>query len=146
MMGADRRRVLIADGDRTLRQQLYSALLENDIFSDCVSTVGDALEKLGSEVYALVVFDVGLPDGDAEDVIAAIRSVPAGQRPVVIALAAKPATARGLDVDIVQIVLRRPVVFSHLVELVRNCVRTAAERPGGAAAKKENGNGDHVGE
>ena len=144
-MGADRRRVLIADSDRTLRQQLYAALLENDIFSDCVATVGDALEKLGSDAYALVVFDVSLPDGAAEDVIGRIRSLPLKQRPVVIALAPQPASARGLDVDIVQIVLRRPVILSHLVELVRNCVRTAGEHPAGAATKKEKGNGNHVG-
>ncbi|MDQ3283592.1 MAG: response regulator [Acidobacteriota bacterium] len=145
-MGADGRRVLIADGDRSLRQQLYSALLETDIFSDCVSTIDDALEKLGSDRYGLVVFDVGLPDGDAERVVARIRELPLQSRPVVIALAAKPATARGLDVDIVQIVLRRPVIFSHLVELIRNCIRTAANRNAVPGPEKENGNGNHMAE
>jgi len=124
-MSADSRRVLIADGDMSLRQQLFSALLENDIYSDCVANTADANEKLEVEQYGLVVVDVALPNGDVEKVIARIQQMPFAQRPVVLVLAAKPEAARTLDVDIVQIVLRRPVVLRQLVELVRSCLRSA---------------------
>ncbi len=125
-MGAESRRVLIADGDMSLRQQLYSALLENDIFSDCVPNTTDALQRLEEEQYGLMVIDVALPYGDIERVIARIHDMTPAERPVVLVLAAKPEAARTLDVDIVQIVLRRPVVLRQLVELVRSCLLSAA--------------------
>jgi DNA-binding response OmpR family regulator len=140
-MGADSRRVLIADGDAALRQQLFSALLDNDIYSDCVATTADGIQKLGEERYGLVVVDVALPPGNVEQVISRIHEMPVTQRPVVLVLAAKPEAARTLDVDIVQIVLRRPVVVRQLVELVRSCLRGA----GTASALEpspEKGNGN----
>lgn len=132
-MVGDLRRVLIADADPPLRQQLYTALLEADIFSDCVSTTFDAIEKLDQERYALVLVDVDLPPGDVEEVIARIHRMPVADRPVVLVLAAKPEVARTLDVDIVQIVLRRPVLLRQLVEIVRSCLRSAAGEGGEAA-------------
>jgi two-component system response regulator ResD len=124
-MGADVRRVLIADADPPLRQQLFSALLEVDIFSDSVASTSEAVEKLDSERYGLIVVDVALPPGDVERVIARIQQMPPADRPVVLVLAAKPEAARTLDVDIVQIVLRRPVLLRQLVDLVRSCLRSA---------------------
>lgn len=124
-MGVDVRRVLIADADVALRQQLFSALLEADIYSDCVSNTADAIAKLDQERYGLMLIDVALPPGDVEKVIARIHDMPVVQRPVVLVLAAKPEAARTLDVDIVQIVLRRPVLLRQLVEIVRSCLRSA---------------------
>lgn len=143
-MGADVRRVLIADGDATLRQQVFSALLDTDIFSDCVSNTKDALTKLGEERYGVIVLDVALPFGEADQVVAAVRDMPPASRPVVLVLAANPETAKTLDVDIVQIVLRRPVKLRQLVDLIRSCLRTAAIRPPTAPSTKENGNGDQA--
>jgi DNA-binding response OmpR family regulator len=141
LMGAESRRVLIADGDLPLRQQLFSALLENDIYSDCVANTVEATQKLNEEQYGLVVIDVALPHGDVETVIARIHDMPVAQRPVVLVLAAKPEAARTLDVDIVQIVLRRPVVLRQLVELVRSCLRGAAgTNPFDPPPEKGNGN------
>jgi DNA-binding response OmpR family regulator len=125
-MGADVRRVLIADADAPLRQQLFSALLEADIYSDCVANTGDALAKLDEERYGLMLIDVALPPGDVESVIARIHDMPVAQRPVVLVLAARPEAAKSLDVDIVQIVLRRPVLLRQLVDIVRSCLRSAA--------------------
>lgn len=141
LMGAESRRVLIADSDPPLRQQLFSALLENDIYSDCVANTTDAVQKLNEERYGLVVVDVALPNGDVENVISRIHDMPVTQRPVVLVLAAKPEAARTLDVDIVQIVLRRPVVVRQLVELVRSCLRSAGgATPFDPSPEKGNGN------
>ncbi|HYH07999.1 MAG TPA: hypothetical protein VEK11_13155 [Thermoanaerobaculia bacterium] len=129
-MGADSRRVLIADADLALRQQLFSALLDHDIFSDCVGNTTDSLEKLSSEKYGVVVIDLALPPGDIERVITCIAAMPPAERPVVLVLASNPEQARSLDVDIVQIVLRRPVHLRQLVDVVRSCIRSATLRPG----------------
>lgn len=133
-------RVLIADSDPHLRQLLYSALLASDVFSDCVSTVPDALEKLREEPYGVVLVDVGLPGGNPEQVVAAIAALGQLQRPVVLVLASNPAAARSLDVDIVQIVLRKPLALRQTVELIRSCVQSTAV----AVAEEEEGDGDHA--
>lgn len=131
-------RVLIADSDPHLRQLVYSALLAVDVFSDCVGTVPDALDKLREEAYGVVVIDVALPGGDPEQVVARIAELGRDSRPVVLVLAANPAAARSLDVDVVQIVLRKPIALRQTVELIRSCVQSAPER---MAVPPEDGDG-----
>lgn len=118
-------RVLIADTDAELRQRLYSRLLDLDIFSDCVGNAADALEKLNAATYALVIVDVGLPHNGVEHVVSGIARLERSRRPIVLVLAATAEAARTLDVEIVQIVLRRPVDVSQLIDLVRSCVRSS---------------------
>lgn len=135
-MGVDIPRVLIADGDASLRQQLFSALLSFDVFSDGVGTTAEALTRLGEERYGVVVVDVGLRGGDADRVIAYIAGMPLAQRPVVLVLAANPETTRSLDVEIVQIVLRKPLNLPQLVDVVRSCVRSSQKRPIPSSAER----------
>jgi DNA-binding response OmpR family regulator len=120
--------VLIADSDPHLRQAVYSALLAVDVFSDCVSTVPDALEKLRDDSYGLIALDIALPGGDPEQIVARIAELPRDARPVVLVLASNPASARSLDVDVVQIVLRKPIALRQTVELIRSCVQNAPAR------------------
>jgi DNA-binding response OmpR family regulator len=127
-MAVESARVLVADGDSGLRQQLYGALLNHDIDSDCVSSTSEALAKLGAETYGVVVVDVALPTGDVDRVIERIEGIPVSQRPVVLVLASNPEAARSLDVDIVQIVLRKPVNLPQLVDVVRSCIRSTRSR------------------
>jgi DNA-binding response OmpR family regulator len=133
-------RVLIADGDAALRQQLFSALLTLDIFSDCVAGVADALSKLDEEKFGVVVVDVSL--GEIEPVIERIGRMPPDERPVVLVLAGNSEAARSLDVEIVQIVLRKPVNVPQLVDVVRSCVRNSAARGDATLSRKRNG--DHA--
>lgn len=132
-------RVLIADRDANLRQLLYSRLLDADLFSDTVSTGREALEKLAETSYAVTVIDVALPDVDAVQVIERIAQIPQGRRPVVLVLAERPEAARTLDVEIVQIVLRKPVDLMQLAELVGSCVRSATRRAETTPVPPKNG-------
>jgi len=118
-------RVLIADADPAWRQRLFTRLLDLDVFADCVANGDDALRKLIDIRYTLVVLDLGLCGVDAAQVLAHIARMPS--RPVVLASASDEA-ARALEVDIVQMVLRKPVDLVQISELVRNCVR-ATRRP-----------------
>ena len=131
-------RVLIADSDARLRQLLFNALLAVDVFSDCVGTVPDALAKLSEEAYAVVVLDIVLPGGNPEEVVARIAELPRAERPVVLVMAVNALSARSLDVEIVQIVLRKPIAVQQTVELIHSCVQGASTR----SALAENG--DHL--
>lgn len=121
--------MLIADSDPHLRQLLYAALLAADVFSDCVATVPDAVAKLHEEPYGVVLVDIALPGGNPEQIVSRIAEIHRDTRPVVLVLAANPASARSLDIDIVQIVLRKPVALRSTVELIRSCVQSASARP-----------------
>jgi DNA-binding NtrC family response regulator len=143
-MGAAGSRVLIADSDMSLRQQLYGALLDQDIYSDCVATTTDALARLGEERYGVVLIDLALPFGDIEQVISRIAQLQPTLRPVVLVLAANPLAARTLDVEIVQIVLRRPVYLSQLVDVVRNCIRSTVMRRAIEVPERPSGSGEQL--
>ncbi|HEY0140510.1 MAG TPA: response regulator [Thermoanaerobaculia bacterium] len=119
-------RVLIADRDSSLRQSLFSRLLDLDLFSDCVSNGNDALEKLGEVGYAVAILDITLAGPDTLQVIQKIAELDPATRPVVLVLAEQPEAARTLDVEIVQIILRKPIDIQQLAELVQSCVRSAA--------------------
>lgn len=131
--------MLIADSDPQLRELLFSALLAVDVFSDCVSSVPDALRKLSEDSYGVVLVDIGLPGGNAEEVVSRIAHLHRDTRPVVLVLAANPTAARSLDIDIVQIVLRKPLALRSTVGLIKSCVRSASERP-----RIEDGDGNHA--
>jgi CheY-like chemotaxis protein len=88
-----------------------------------VANTADALAKLGEENFALLVLDVTLPTGDLERVIEHVAEKPIGARPIVLILAANPDATRSLDVEIVQIVLRKPVNLPQLVDVIRSCTR-----------------------
>ena len=125
-MGAhDVIRVLIADGDASLRQQLHVALAGNGILVDCVSSVGEAIASLAEHDYSVIVLDIGLPGGDVAQAVAAVAAQ--RTRPVVVVLGS-PEAARALDVEIVQIVIRRPVLLQQVVDIIRSCARNAAVR------------------
>ena len=123
----DRRaRVLIADADPGVRRELYQRLLDAEVFADTVADGRDALEKLSESAYAVVILDVSLPLISTERLLAHIAMMPGEDRPVVLVLAGR-GTAMSLDVDVVQIVLRKPCDLAQLAEIVRSCVRSTAD-------------------
>src|SRR6478672_13319998 len=126
-MTFDRRaRVLIADADPALRHNLNKRLLDGEVFADCVADGKMALEALATSNYAVVILDAALPQVSSERVLDAIAKMPPASRPVVLVLAPR-SSARSLDVDIVQIVLRKPCNLAQLAEIVQSCAKSAAE-------------------
>lgn len=126
-MAFDRRaRVLIADADPAVRRNLYKRLLDAEVFADCVADGKMALEALANTNYSVVVLDLGLSQVSSERVLAAIARIPSNARPVVLVLAGRSA-ARSLDVDVVQIVLRKPFNLAQLSEIVESCAKSTAD-------------------
>jgi CheY-like chemotaxis protein len=118
-------------------------LLDREIFSDCVTDAKAALAKLQEEAYALVLLDLALPPEGAAEVLNAVAQIPLGRRPFILALATHH-DARSLDVDVVQIVLRKPFDAGSAADIVQSCMRSALRRNSRAKARTEerDGNGD----
>jgi CheY-like chemotaxis protein len=128
-------KVLIADPDPVLLRQLQKRLEEAKIDTDCVREGRAALANLRQHVYAVMLIDVALPHTGSERVLDFVRQLPLADRPVVLVLA-DAHSARSLDVEVVQIVLRKPYSLRQLAELIQCCVETALahrEEPGPAA-------------
>jgi DNA-binding NtrC family response regulator len=127
-MSFDRRaRVLIADADAVVRRKLSKCLLDSEVFADCVADGKLALEALDTSNYAVVVLDLALPPGNAERILGVVGAMPVASRPVVLVLAGRGA-ARSLDVEVVQIVLRKPCDLTQLSQIVESCVRSTDVR------------------
>ena len=123
-------RILIADADPGLRQQVSDRLLASGVAVDCVGDGRSAIDTLRSQQYAVVLLDVSLPIVAAERVLEFIRDAANGSRPIVFVLG-EPSAARSLDVELVQIVIRKPCDLNHIADLVQSCVRNAgAKNPG----------------
>ena len=118
--------ILLADADSALCQHLSSRLAPMELRVDCVGGVVEALSKLDERAYALVVLDVALPGGNVEHVVRRIAGIARAEQPIVLVLAQDARAARSMDVNIVQIVLRKPVDIRQILDLIQSCVRSAA--------------------
>ncbi len=120
-------RVLIADGDERIREQLSSRLLNADVLCDCVASGKEALDHLRGEKYALLLLDLDLAPSDAHSVLEYIRGMQRDERPMVLATAARD-SGRLADVDVVQMIIRKPLRLSEVTEMIGACMRARSHR------------------
>jgi DNA-binding response OmpR family regulator len=118
-MKSNNARVLVADSDERVRSAVFRALLERDVFCDCVSSGGDAIVRLTEQPYVLVILDFSLPHASAIAVIESLRAMSGEARPIVIATGDIDASA---DSDLVQMVFRRPLRVRDLADVAEACV------------------------
>ena len=119
-------RVLIAETDPAVRRRLFKALLDRDLYSDTAADAGEVFQRLSHRRYSMVILDLALPGATAEEVLERFRGGTAEERPIVI-VTGNPEGARGLDHELAQIVLRRPLNLGQLAELVESCLRGMRE-------------------
>lgn len=120
-------KVLIAEADSEVRRRLFKRLLDADVFSDTVGDGQEAAEKIEEQRYAVIVLDLGLPKIDGIQLLERIRSRPQQEWPIVLALVGNGAIPN-LDVDLVQIAIRKPVNTIQLADMIESCVRIVADR------------------
>jgi DNA-binding response OmpR family regulator len=129
-------RILIIEHDNTLRQTLYRGMLDLELFSDCASDAREAVGFLSRRQYSIVVLDVAVTGG-SESVVAAVRRMPNGERPIVLATAEQD-NFGPVDAECVQVVIRRPLRVRDIAELARACVDANGRgRPKPVAHKDE---------
>ena len=117
-------RVLIADTDRRLRTQLYTRLLDLEVFSDSVATANEALESRRDHAYGLILLDVEMPNDEAYALMDAVRRLPRAQRPMIVATASSQSKPN-IDPELVQIILRKPLRLADVAEIIRSCIGSA---------------------
>jgi DNA-binding response OmpR family regulator len=113
-------RVLIVESNEALRVLLFTILRHQPLAVDTAVTADEALEKVSSCDYALIVVDVDLPNNEGVQFISTFRE----QRPEAtsfILAVRDPKNDTFLDPALVSAVLNKPLEIDTMAEVVREC-------------------------
>jgi two-component system KDP operon response regulator KdpE len=123
--------ILVVDDDLQLRRFLRTTLAGHGHAVAEAGSVAEAVDAIGRIRPAVILLDLGLPDGDGLAVLAALRALPAASRPPVIVL-----SARGQEGDKVTALdagaddyLTKPFGASELLARIRVALRRAGATP-----------------
>ena len=124
-MGAQtaNRRILIVDDDRALRHVLAELLKAAGHTVDQTADGRDALSRVDSDLYDIVLLDIGLPGVNGLDVLTHARA--AARPPTVIVMTADdtPETLLGAVRRQAYRYLRKPFAPSAIVEVVDDAIQ-----------------------
>ena len=127
-------RVLIADDDVSIRQLVTTIARREGLEIDTAADGVEAIEKLRTNEYAVILLDLMMPRTDGFGVVDYLRAHPPSQKPVVLIITAyADQKFKEIDPDFVAGVVRKPFEVADLGELVRHCVESYAELSGSAA-------------
>jgi DNA-binding response OmpR family regulator len=135
-------RVLVVDDDPAIRALVTKIVERAGLPVDNARDGAEAIEKLDSGRYAVLVLDLMMPNVDGYAVITHLRSKT--QRPAIIAVTAGDTAAiRRLDGSLVHSVLRKPFDIDVLGDLIVAAAQTiaaegSAEEPANKVVKFPN--------
>ena len=113
-------RVLILEDNDALRVMLFTVLRHQPLLVDTAATADEAMTKVESCDYALILMDMNLPDGESEDFLRRFREARPEATTFVIAVR-DPRSEVAMDADAVDAVLNKPLELDTLAEVVREC-------------------------
>jgi DNA-binding response OmpR family regulator len=120
--------VLIVEDEPRLAASLVRGLSEEGFASEAVGSARGALARTTVGGLRAIVLDLGLPDGDGQDVIAAVRR--ASDVPILVLTARDAIEQRVLALDNgADDYLVKPFAFEELLARLRATLRRAEPRP-----------------
>ncbi len=113
-------RVLIVESNEALRVLLFTILRHQPLSVDTATSAEDALEKVSSCDYALIVVDTDLPNEEGLRFIRTFREERPEATSFILAVR-DPKSDVFLDPELVSAVLNKPLEIDTLAEVVREC-------------------------
>jgi DNA-binding response OmpR family regulator len=113
-------RVLIIEDQEVLRVMLFTVLRHQPVGVDTATNADEALQKVRTCDYALILLDVNLANDDAGRFLATFR----GERPEAtsfIIAVRDPRSEVTIEATMVDAVLNKPLELDTLAEVVREC-------------------------
>ena len=100
-------RVLVVEDDPAIRRLVEKLLARHHVKIDTASDGRQAMEKLRSNTYSVVVLDLMVPEVNGFEVIAHLKAK--GMRtPVAVVSAVSQQALTNLDLDVVKLVISKP--------------------------------------
>jgi DNA-binding NtrC family response regulator len=113
-------RVLIIEDNDALRVMLFTILRHQPLGVDTARSADEAIEKVLTCDYALILIDMDLPDGDGEKFLRDFAEKRPEATSFVIA-ARDPHGDAYIDPQLVVAVLNKPLEIDVFAEVVREC-------------------------
>ncbi|HKB78186.1 MAG TPA: response regulator [Thermoanaerobaculia bacterium] len=119
-MSASETRVLIIEDNDALRAILFTVLRHQPLGVDTAATVDEAMEKVRTCDYALILLDMDLPYGEAEEFLRRFREFRPEGTSFVLAVR-DPRVEMEIDPKMVNAMANKPLEIDTLADVVREC-------------------------
>lgn len=113
-------RVLIIEDHEVLRAMLFTVLRHQPLGVDTAVSASDALEKVQTCDYALILIDMDLGGGGAEAFLAEFSQTRPEAKSFVIAVR-DASKETFIDPNVVSAILNKPLEIDTLADVVREC-------------------------
>ena len=119
-MPANEARVLVIESNDALRVMLFAVLRHQPLSVDTVANAEDALEKVTTCDYALILLDMNLPDNESEQFLRRFREVRPESTSFVLAVR-DPRVDLDIEPQMVNAIVNKPLEIDTLADAVREC-------------------------
>lgn len=120
--------VLIVEDDQAIRAMLLSALRREPLHVETAADGLEALEKVRTGTFALVVVDLMMPRMDGFAFLEELQKLRTRLRPIVFVMTAyDDAMLHRLGAETVHAFIRKPFDLGLMVELVRDCADAVSD-------------------
>ncbi len=119
-MPAIEARVLVIEANDALRVMLFTVLRHQPLNVDTAANADDAIEKVTSCDYALILLDMNLPDGESEDFLRRFREFRPESTSFILAVRDQRVDL-ALDPGMVNAIVNKPLEIDTLADAVREC-------------------------
>ncbi|HYH09969.1 MAG TPA: response regulator [Thermoanaerobaculia bacterium] len=127
-MGRTGKRILIVDDDDAIRALLQTVLRRRGYQVETARNGAEAIERMASCRYALLVLDLMMPIMNGWDVLDHVGALTLAQRPLVLVLTAG-IEPRRFDSELVVGLIQKPFDIELLVDTVSGCITATDEAP-----------------
>lgn len=121
------KRILIVDDDDTIRALVVAVLRRRGYRLDTARNGVEALEKLATARYSLIILDLMMPRMSGYEVLETLGAQPEVTRPLVLVLTAG-LDRKPFDQSFVLGTIHKPFDVELLVDTVSGCLSVAAAR------------------
>jgi DNA-binding response OmpR family regulator len=127
MANADAR-VLIIENNDALRVMMFTILRHQPLNVDTAVTADEAIEKIMTCDYALILVDTDLPDDEAPEFLRRFHEERPQSTSFVIAVR-DPNKESAIDGRVVGAILNKPIEIDTLADVVRECAIVVPRPP-----------------
>jgi DNA-binding response OmpR family regulator len=113
-------RVLIIEDNDALRVVLFTVLRHQPLGVDTASSSEEAIEKVQTCDYALILLDMDLPDDDSEEFLRRFHELKPDATSFILGVR-NPRVDLPLESGLVDAVVNKPLEIDVLVDVVREC-------------------------